>query len=93
MSTYTVTYGSIAAIQFVRSEGLSWTVVYVEHGEPPEYHAQGQLKPVPAGVIPREVRAIVDSNFELVFSEPLRVRSEAVSRISPITVEVEEEAA
>ena len=80
MSKYTITHGSIAAVQYVTlPDGQKVTVTYV---------LDGSERELP--YLPLEVQAAVNRQFEAIFALPYDSRQGFIDNSIPFEVEVTE---
>ena len=89
MSKYTITHGSIAAIQYIKTDGQrDINAIYQSENKPPEAYPVGDMRENVWKTLPIEVQAVVNRQFGIIFSLPYASRQAFIDNSIPFDVEV-----
>jgi hypothetical protein len=91
MTKYTITHGSIAAIQYIKTDGeRDIHAVYQSENKPPEAYPVGDMRQNVWKTLPLEVQAFVNRQFGIIFALPYESRQAFIDNSIPFDVEVTE---
>jgi len=89
MSKYTITHGSIAAVQYIKTEGeKDIHAIYQSENKLPEAYPVGDMRQDVWGALPVEVQAAVNRQFGTIFALPYDSRQGFIDNSIPFDVEV-----
>lgn len=91
MAKYKITHGSIAAIQYIKTDGeRDISAIYQSENKPPEAYPVGDMRQNVWGTLPLEVQAAVNRQFGTIFALPYDSRQGFIDNSIPFDVEVTE---
>jgi hypothetical protein len=91
MTKYTITHGSIAAIQYIKTDGeRDIHAIYQSENKPPEAYPVGDMRQNVWKTLPLEVQAFVNRQFGIIFALPYESRQAFIDNSIPFDVEVTE---
>jgi len=91
MPKYTITHGSIAAIQYIKTDGeRDIHAIYQSENKPPEAYPVGDMRQNVWKTLPLEVQALVNRQFGIIFALPYESRQAFIDDSIPFDVEVTE---
>jgi len=91
MTKYTITHGSIAAIQYIKTDGeRDIHAIYQSENKPPEAYPVGDMRQNVWKTLPLEVQALVNRQFGIIFALPYESRQAFIDDSIPFDVEVTE---
>ena len=91
MTKYTITHGSIAAIQYIKTDGeKDIHAIYQSENKPPEAYPVGDMRQNVWKTLPLEVQAFVNRQFGIIFALPYESRQAFIDDSIPFDVEVTE---
>jgi hypothetical protein len=91
MKKYTITHGSIAAIQHIKTEGeRDISAIYQSENKLPEAYPVGDMRENVWKTLPLEVQAVVNRQFGIIFALPYDDRQIFIDNSIPFDVEVTE---
>jgi hypothetical protein len=89
MTKYTITHGSIAAIQYIKTDGeRDIHAIYQSENKPPEAYPVGDMRQNVWKTLPLEVQAFVNRQFGIIFALPYESRQAFIDDSIPFDVEV-----
>jgi len=89
MTKYTITHGSIAAIQYIKTDGeKDIHAIYQSENKPPEAYPVGDMRQNVWNTLPLEVQASVNRQFGIIFALPYDSRQAFIDDSIPFDVEV-----
>ena len=91
MAKYTITHGSIAAIQYIKTDGSKDIhAIYQSENKLPEAYPVGDMRQNVWKTLPLEVQAAVNRQFGAIFALPYDSRQSFIDKSIPFDVEVTE---
>jgi hypothetical protein len=91
MSKYTITHGSIAAIQYIKTDGeRDIHAIYQSENKLPEAYPVGDMRQDVWDTLPLEVQAAVNKQFGTIFALPYDSRQGFIDNSIPFDIEVTE---
>jgi len=89
MSKYIIKHGSIAAIQYIKTDGQKDIhAIYQSENKLPEAYPVGDMSKNIWDILPLEVQAVVNRQFGIIFSLPYASRQAFIDDSIPFEVEV-----
>jgi hypothetical protein len=89
MSKYTITHGSIAAIQYIKTDGQrDIHAIYQSENKLPEAYLVGDMSKDIWDILPLEVQSFVNRQFGIIFILPYESRQDFIDNSIPFEIEV-----